>query len=244
MTLNENNNIGFKLFMAFIILGGAILFDLLVFGAISEFDISKFFEEMFDYTVDHTNCNVTLTHHLSLNDRYLNMVRVEEGEEFINTMFNELELYDVFEYGTSSDEDYDYVINSCNTIFKFSKDSDIAEYDEQLLNISDYKDSLIRVVDKAMAQENLPRIYTVDRNYEDTELYPTYFTDQDTSDIMAYWGNLPKTPVYVDLAVIGRYHFVIGNNVVYFDNLEGYASYNGSIIMLSDDILTILDNYI
>lgn len=244
MYINNNDGIGFKLFIMLVIFAGAIFIDLIIFAGFSDGGdkFLQFIESILYVDVDHTDCSVSLKHKLSLNERYVNRIYgIDRGEE-IN------EILDTLDY-TESEMDWeiiehDYVIESCDTYLYYDKENNIIDYEDNLYDATPYKETLDSVIDNAIVNDKRPRLYTIDNNYSTTDLEPTYLRDEDEANIATYWANDPKVPSDSFFNVNGKYHFVIGNDVLLFDNLLGVGLYNGNKIQISDEVINILDDYV
>lgn len=243
MYVNDNNNIGFKLFFMIVLIGGALLVDLFILGGVAiDFDFGEFIDDLLYYDVDHTDCEVQLTHNLSVGTRYRNYIDLGESAQDINELMDEWDI--VLEEVEWENIPSKYIIDSCDTTLYYNDEHDVAEYNGMVFDVTDYKEELNEIINEAINSEMRPRLYKVDSNYETTNLEPIYFSDQDVSDLLAYWQQDPKTVSSSFFTVNGKYHFVIGNDVVLLDNTLGIGMYNGNKIEISDNVMDILDNYI
>ena len=137
-----------------------------------------------------------------------------------------------------------YIIDSCDTTLYYNDEYDVAEYNGVLFDVTGYKEELNEIINETVGSEGRPRLYKVDDNYSTTNLEPIYFSEQDASDLLAYWQQDPKTISGSFFTVNGRYHLVIGNDIVLLDNTLGVGKYNENKIEISDSVMDILDNYI
>lgn len=243
MYVNDNNNIGFKLFFMLILLGGALFVDLVILGGMAiDFDLGEFIDDLLYYDIDHTDCEVQLTHNLSVGTRYRNYIDLGENADDINELMDEWDIgLEEVEWQNIPSK---YIIDSCDTTLYYNDEYDVAEYNGVLFDVTEYKEELNEIINETVGSEGRPRLYKVDDNYSSTNLEPIYFSEQDASDLLAYWQQDPKTISGSFFTVNGRYHLVIGNDIVLLDNTLGVGKYNGNKIEISDNVMDILDNYI
>ena len=219
MYIKDNNNIGFKLFWMFILFAGAIFVDVCIIKGVSgsDFDIEKFLNSLFYYDVDHTGCDVQLTHDLSINERYTNYINLEEEDaKVINDLMEKWDIEEIDEYNDWGPPKY--IIDSCDTTLYYNDESDLIEYNGKMFDGVVYKEQLNEIINRAIQNDKRPRLYVVEDVYGTTSLEPVYFSEQDASDIYVYWANDPKTVSESFFTVNGKYQFVIGDDVILLDN--------------------------
>ena len=169
----------------------------------------------------------------------------EEEKQIISELLQDLD-YTSINVDLAFSGDYKLVFDEKELIFSNNDDpyGQIIMNDKMfIIDIKELKETLLKYIES----KNLLRVYLFSKDYT-TDLYFTRITldNNDKLVLKESFKNIRSLEEYeiTNLAIVGKYYLIVDSEIVYFDDLDGYAMYNDEMVMLDSDTINVLKKYI
>lgn len=176
-------------------------------------------------------CSGTLKY---LIDDYYNIVEsIEISESDATKFYNKIDFNELKKVDELSD--YSYELEVCDLKISVSSDNKIAYYKNEYYDLNKYEDEVTTLIEKYFDEKSNVLFYSLGDNVIS---YPLSIENQKV--IRNEIEKIDFSMASVDLFISGNYLLIVDNQRIYFDDFDGYAQYNDSIVKLSDDLLSLL----
>ena len=144
------------------------------------------------------------------------------------------------------DGTYKYVATVCGEDFSFTETEGVIYYSYKKIDNEEIYEDIMDVIEDAI--DDIDKIYLFNVGSYSYSYYVEHdniqISDKDQKLLYNYYEDTDFNPEPVNLIFKGKYVLLIDDDIITFDNLDGYALVNNKMVFLSRDFRLILGEYL
>lgn len=136
-------------------------------------------------------------------------------------------------------DEYLYSLEVCDLKIYYTDDKSSVLFNKKYYDLGKNKKYLVSLLEEVVSDISNIYFYQLTPSLSKLEIEKKHF------DILRKEiNNLDYSEVNVDLAILRKYLLIVDQKKIYIDDLSGYAEYNGEIVKISDELISVLSNYL
>ncbi len=128
-------------------------------------------------------------------------------------------------------------VTVCDMTVKFYQDVDLVIYQDEYYTLGENDNDFTSLISDIISSTKNVSLYSLEESY----IYP--LNDDVNDKIRGYVNDIDTKVTNVDLAILRKYLLVVDDKNIYFDSFNGYAEYNGNIVLLDKELFQLLSSY-